>query len=285
MAISMVRKPSETPNITNIDDIIPFRYAYGNQSGYVINRGAEVSHTVNGNQFTINSGRLVIQGVESDIDANGITLTIDSVSETRYYSVYNEVNLATNTSTIKMQFDSITYPNIESGDDLTANSIGVARLELYRFIATNGIISDVEKIVKSIKYLKEFVKEIEVDKSIESKTLNKYLHSIFVRDVQATAGESVISWYFTMPTFVSNIDKPFNEDDIRNYLKNNKFSYNSETSIKLQNFYPALGYIFENGKGYNIMGIARNETYPDVKIYLKCIEVGTNIVSGLEIIL
>ena len=152
MAISMVRKPSETPNITNIDDIIPFRYAYGNQSGYVISRGAEVSHTVYGNQFTVNSGRLVIQGVESDIDSNGITLTIDSVSETRYYAVYHEINLATNTSNIKVEFDTATYPNITEGDDLTANSSGIARLVLYNFIAQNGVISGVNKVVKAIEY-------------------------------------------------------------------------------------------------------------------------------------
>ena len=152
MAISMVRKPSETPNITNIDDIIPFRYAYGNQSGYVISRGAEVSHTVNGNQFTVNSGRLVIQGVESDVDSNGITLTIDSVSETRYYAVYHEINLATNTSNIKVEFDTATYPNITEGDDLTANSSGIARLVLYTFIAQNGVISGVNKVVKAIDY-------------------------------------------------------------------------------------------------------------------------------------
>lgn len=153
MAISMVRKPSETPNINNIDDIIPFRYAYGNQNGYVINRGSEISHTVNGNQFIINSGRLVIQGVESDIDSNGITLTIDSVSETRYYIVYHEINLATNTANIKVQFDTATYPTINEGDDLTQNSSGIATLILYKFIAQNGIINNVEKIVNSIKYI------------------------------------------------------------------------------------------------------------------------------------
>ena len=153
MAISMVRKPSETPNITNIDDIIPFRYAYGNQNGYVIGRGTELSHKVNGNQFTINSGRVVIQGVESDIDANGVTLTIDSVSETRYYVIYYEVNLATNTANIKLSNYSTTgYPTIDAGDDLTVNSTGIARLPLYRFTAKSGVISGVEKVVNAIKY-------------------------------------------------------------------------------------------------------------------------------------
>lgn len=172
MAISMVRKPSETPNITNIDDIIPFRYAYGNQNGYVIGRGAEVSHTVNGNQFTVNSGRLVIQGVESDIDANGITLTIDSVSETRYYVVYYEVNLATNTANIKLSdYDTAGYPTIDVGDDLTANSSGIARLPLYRFTATSGVISNIEKLVKLIKYVKDI--EVENAKSVNGVELKK----------------------------------------------------------------------------------------------------------------
>lgn len=153
MAISMVRKPSETANINNIDDIIPFRYAYGNQNGYVISRGSEVSHTASGNQFTVNSGRIVIDGVESDIDSNGVTLTVDAVSETRYYVVFYEVNLATNTASVKLSgYSTSGYPTIEKGDDLTANSNGTARLALYRFNSTNGVISGVEKVVNPIDY-------------------------------------------------------------------------------------------------------------------------------------
>lgn len=174
MAISMVRKPSETPNITNIDDIIPFRYAYGNQNGYVIGRGAEVSHTVNGNQFTINSGRLVVQGVESDIDANGVTLTIDSVSETRYYVVYYEINLATNTANIKLSNYSTTgYPTIDAGDDLTANSNGTARLPLYRFTAKSGAISGVEKVVKAIEYSGSALVGYDISKGTVEERLEK----------------------------------------------------------------------------------------------------------------
>lgn len=173
MAIEMVRVPSEIANIQNTDDFIGLRYAYGNQNGYIIGKGSKLDHTLNGRDFTIESGRIVLQGVESDIDANGVTLTIDAVSETRYYSVYNEVNLATNTSTIKMQFDSITYPNIESGDDLTANSIGVARLELYRFIATNGIISDIQKIVKAIDYTGTALVGYDESKGTIEERLNK----------------------------------------------------------------------------------------------------------------
>ena len=88
MAISMVRKPSETPNINNISDIIPFRYAYGGQNGYVKGKGRELDYTAIGTQFTIGSGRVVLDGVESDIDSDGEIIKIESVSETRYYVVY-----------------------------------------------------------------------------------------------------------------------------------------------------------------------------------------------------
>lgn len=152
MAIKMVREPSETPNINNIDDIVPMRYAYGGQNGFVIGKGTEISNTVNGLNFTVNSGRLVLQGVECDIDATGVTITIDNIATKRYYTIYLEVNLGLNTATIKNEYDTATYPTIDAGDDLTENTTGVARLPLYRFTATSGIISEVNKVVESIKY-------------------------------------------------------------------------------------------------------------------------------------
>lgn len=152
MAINFVRKPSETPNVRNIDDIIPFRYAYGNQNGYVKDRGNELSYTVNGSNFRINSGRVVLFGVESDIDANGVTITVDNVPMTRYYSVYYKVNMATNTTSIESDYSTTDYPVISTGDDLTANTSGSANLVLYTFSALNGVISNVQKVVSVIPY-------------------------------------------------------------------------------------------------------------------------------------
>lgn len=152
MAIKMVREPSETPNINNIDDIVPMRYAYGGQNGYVIGKGTEISNTVNGLNFTVNSGRLVLQGVECDIDATGVTITIDNIATKRYYTIYLEVNLGLNTATIKSEYDTATYPTIDDGDDLTENTTGIARLPLYQFTTTNGIISEVNKVIKEISY-------------------------------------------------------------------------------------------------------------------------------------
>lgn len=152
MAIKMVREPSETPNINNIDDIIPMRYAYGGQNGYVLGKGTEISNTVNGTNFVINSGRLILQGVECDIDASGVTITIDNIATKRYYVVYLQVNLATNKAIIDSEYDTADYPAIDLGDDLTENNTGTARMVLYRFTATNGVISNINKVIKEIGY-------------------------------------------------------------------------------------------------------------------------------------
>ena len=168
MAIKMVREPSNTPNINNIDDIVPMRYAYGGQNGFVIGKGNEISNSVSGLNFTVNSGRLVLQGVECDIDATGVTITIDNIATKRYYTVYLEVNLGLNTATIKSKYDTATYPSIDAGDDLTENTTGIARLPLYRFTATSGIISDVNKVVESIKY----TKDLKVNSAMNSDKIN-----------------------------------------------------------------------------------------------------------------
>lgn len=152
MAIKMVRQPSDTPNINNVDDFIPFRYAYGDQSGYVIGKGSELSSSVIGNTFRINGGRAVIQGVECDIDANGYDIIIDDISSTRYHSIYLEVNLALMTIDIKETSDGAVYPTIDVGDDLTQNSSGIARLLLYNIQSNAGVISNVQKKINAIEY-------------------------------------------------------------------------------------------------------------------------------------
>ena len=152
MAIEMVRVPSDTPNISNIDDFVGLRYSYGNQNGFVAGKGTECSYSINGSIFRINSGRLVLQGIECDIDANGVELQIDDVSTTRYFTVFLQVNLALNEAKVFAQYDTAVYPAVEIGEDLTQNTSGVARLPLYRFMATNGEISSVVKMVSKLNY-------------------------------------------------------------------------------------------------------------------------------------
>ncbi len=150
MAIRFIRQPSDTPNVTNSDDARMVRYAYGGYDGFVLNRGSELSHTINGNIFKINSGVVVLQGYESELDSNGWELDVGSTS--RYYSVYYEVNLATQTAAIKSKYDLSSYPDIPASDDLTQSVNGIAYLLLYQFRVVNNAITDVVKKVKGIPY-------------------------------------------------------------------------------------------------------------------------------------
>ena len=149
--ITMIR-PSENARVTNLDDITSIRYSYGNQDGYVINKGQELSHTINGQNFVVNSGRIVLQGVESDIDDNGVSIFIDAISEKRYHLVYYNVNMATDSVSLELLSSASTYPTVDYGDDFNQVSSGIARLPLYKFTSQNGVISNVEKLVSPIDY-------------------------------------------------------------------------------------------------------------------------------------
>ena len=151
MGLRFIREPSDTPNVQIGDDVRAFRYAYGDQNGYIKGKGTECGYEVNGLNFIIKSGEIVINGYASEVDANGVTLTIDNIVTKRYYSVYYQVNLALFSVSILATYDTAGYPVINPGDDLNVNTVGTARMELYRFTATNGVIADVAKIVNSIK--------------------------------------------------------------------------------------------------------------------------------------
>lgn len=178
MSIEMVRIPSETPNISNIDDFVGLRYAFGNQDGYILDKGNECSYTINGSIFKINSGRLVLQGIECDIDASGVEITVDNIATKRYYSIYLQVNLALNETKILATFDTATYPIIDSGDDLTKNTTGTAKLVLYNFETINGVISNVQKTIKQLQYLKNY----KVDNAFNSDNANKINNLDLKRD-------------------------------------------------------------------------------------------------------
>lgn len=156
MGLRLIRQESETPNVSNHDDARMARYAYGGYDGYVKNRGQEIGSTVSGTSFVVQSGVLSLQGWEVEIDANGVSIpTSASVTNKTYFSVYLEVNCATDTAEIKSLTDTAGFPDIPASDDLTENTIGTARLPLYHFTATSGVIADVEKLVQEIPYGKE----------------------------------------------------------------------------------------------------------------------------------
>ena len=156
MGLRLIRQESETPNVSNHDDARMARYAYGGYDGYVRSRGQEIGSTISGTSFVVQSGVLSLQGWEVEIDANGISIpTSASVTNKTYFSVYLEVNCATDTAEIKSLTDTAGFPDVPAGDDLTENTIGTARLLLYHFTATSGVIADVEKLVQEIPYGKE----------------------------------------------------------------------------------------------------------------------------------
>ena len=155
MGIKIVREPSETPNINNIDDFVPFRYAYGNQDGYVIGKGNEVNiEQVDTKSVLIKSGRFVVQGVEVDINANGEAVDFDDVPQNSdvFVTVYAEVNLDTNSVNIQKVFDTVDYPAVDKGDDLTHTTNGTANIEIGNIKLSNGSIVEVNKKIKPIEY-------------------------------------------------------------------------------------------------------------------------------------
>lgn len=168
MGVRLIRENSDTPNVTNKDDARMVRYAYGGQNGYVQKYGRELDYIPSDNIFTIGSGMAVLQGWEVVIDSNGWQLELSTSDVTkRYYLVYLEVNLTLGGSAeIKSKTDELDYPTIEEGDDLTENLNGIARLELYRFTATRGVVADVEKRVSALGYMADAL--IAIDKRLNN---------------------------------------------------------------------------------------------------------------------
>lgn len=275
MAIKMVREPSDTPNITNIDDIIPFRYAYGNQNGFVLGRGTEISNTISGLNFTINSGRLVLQGVECDIDASGVTVTIDNIATKRYYTVYLQVNLATNTATVLATYDTANYPNPPASDDLTENSTGTAYLVLYHFTATSGVISEVNKIVESIKYINnDFIKNIKVNNAVNSDKINnleiKQVEGDILQNGDYIIPQNELIWGDTQsPVTISTSGyTDINLND--NYFENGtKFFIQfdaGDSSTRRPEFSPILIATIDNSGLFSIKAFERIDVYSNAGI-------------------
>lgn len=194
MAIRFIRKPSDTPNISNADDTRILRYAFGDYNGYIKGKGAELSYSINGSIFKINSGVIILQGYDVEIDANGWELAVDNVATKRYFSVYLEVNLATQTADIKSMYNTAGYPTIATGDDLTASNTGTARLLLYTFTGQSGVIAEVSKKVVAIEYNKDLLAAEKLARETEdAKKLNKSGHTanrVLVIDTKGEIGYS-----------------------------------------------------------------------------------------------
>ena len=162
MGLRLIRGNSDTPNVTNADDARMVRYAYGGYNGFVQGKGRELDCEGNGATLTINSGIIVLQGWEVEIDSNGWSMQVSGADATpRYFTVYCEVDLSIEaTVSIKSVSDTVNYPEVKEGDNLTKITNGVARLVLCHFTAQSGVISNVEKVISPIKYEFERIQDL-----------------------------------------------------------------------------------------------------------------------------
>jgi hypothetical protein len=161
MALRLVRQTSETPNITNKDDTIMTRYAYGGYNGIVKAFGQECNYTTDNGIFKVLDGRIVIDGWEIEIDGAGWLLNLSNVSGTQYHTVYAEINVSIEAVKLGSSYNTGSYPTIDKGDDLTQIPNGTARLLLYNVKVENGLITEVVQKFELIPYLSEKISDIE----------------------------------------------------------------------------------------------------------------------------
>jgi hypothetical protein len=161
MALRLVRQTSDTPNITNKDDTIMTRYAYGGYNSVIKSFGNECGYNAESGVFNVLDGRIVIDGWEVDIDGGGWILDLSAVTETQYHSVYVEVNIAAENAKLDSVYATDSYPNVDKGDDLTAIPNGTARLLLYNVKVSNSVITEVIKRFSTIEYLKDIKDRLE----------------------------------------------------------------------------------------------------------------------------
>lgn len=192
MGVRFIRKPSETPNINNSDDARIFRYALGGQNGFIKDYGSELDYTIDGSTFIINKGIAVLQGYEIEVDSSGWSVYVGTSPTKHYFVVYCEINLAAQTAEIKSVTDIGRYPSISIGDDLTSNTDGIARMELYRFTAESGLVSSVVKLIKPIGYSNNGVVFTQIPSDIISVVASLTGNGISV--VQAS-GTLAPGWY------------------------------------------------------------------------------------------
>lgn len=171
MALRLIRKANEEPNITNTDDAVMVRYAYG-YNGVVKNYGKECAHEVTSSEFKILSGRIVVDGWEVDVPVEGEIIDFSETYGVQYVTIFAEIELVAETATIKAEFNLINYPEILKEDDLTEIPKGSSKFELYNVRVENGIITEVLSKFEIIPRLNDIggkVKDIEDGKTIVPK--------------------------------------------------------------------------------------------------------------------
>lgn len=228
MAIRLLRESSETPNVTNKDDVRMTRYAYGGYDGVVYKYGDMLSAYNAAGSFRINSGMVVLNGWEVEIDGAGWSIDVSNMTGGPYfYTIYLEVNAELETAEIKYLYDTVQYPEIDPGDDLTEILSGTARLVLYHaYVYGGNVVSMAKKTIDiphgkmDYEYLNNALEKVKnrlddlgfkegvatIDQgsntsmSIESNSLKKQgKYVLFNLSVYVRKEPYVESWSFTIP--------------------------------------------------------------------------------------
>ena len=166
--IYLVRKESETPNIQNVEDIIGLKYAGNGVNGVVKNYLNQMSYEINGRDFKVRSGEAIIDGWQVKVDAEGATVSVNNTSNTEYCVVYIEVDLTiadNKQAYLKLVYDSALFPQLDTGDNISVIHTGIARMELYRFVHSNGTINDVQSRFEFLDGESYIAKYASTDKS------------------------------------------------------------------------------------------------------------------------
>ena len=270
MAVKLVRAPSATPNIYNTDDFVGLRYSYGDNNGYVKGRGNECDYERSGLNFTIKSGRLVLQGVEVDVPSGGETIAINMGAQYVASTIYLEVNLATNTAIIGRTYNTSTtrpvvYPKVNGGDDLTTNTTGTARMELYHVLSLRAGIVEVTKLVKDIPYSGEALRGYDLTKGTIEERLDALGFKLGSVALKNGTKESDNYWTYTYTstdtfgTATTTFGVTFTKNELRrqgNYVITNiemRVSYVGDSTYHSDNVITfELGKNFKNLENQNI---------------------------------
>lgn len=148
MAITLLRRQSETPTVLGQDDSRILRYATGGYDGVTKGYADECGYEITGSTLHIKSGETILNGWQAVIDSSGVDVTLGSSATKLYFSIYVEYDLriaAEPVITIKSQYDTASYPDIAVGEDLTENPYGIRRMLLYTATGQNNTISDVTR--------------------------------------------------------------------------------------------------------------------------------------------
>lgn len=141
MAVKELRKESDIPNISKEDDYRAFKYATKDFNGVIQDFGNACSYSISDNVLHINSGEIIFNNEQWDIDGNGVDVVITKTQTTSFYCVGARKNMVTN----EIEIGSFGYAT-RSGDadDIIKTNTNTFWLYKVRMLANN--ITDVYQV-------------------------------------------------------------------------------------------------------------------------------------------